>query len=262
MGSAAIQGAVWSAGARTWAELQEPQQFSFYEAAFDAIAVGDGMRLLDAGCGSGLALEMARARGAEVFGFDASAGLLEFAAERMPDVELLQGDLELMPYDDEEFDAVTAFNAVQFAADPNAALTEIKRVCKRGGRVAIVTWAPAEESDMGTVLGALDPLMPAPPSGADAPSPFTLTERGALEARMGDAGLDVREPIEVRTRFVYWDKETAVRALVAIGLGVVASAKSGEGVVRKRLGEAYDQFVQPDGSVVLENLFRVLPATA
>jgi hypothetical protein len=53
MGSAQVQGKLWGPGARDWAELNEPCCTPFYEAVFDAIAVGSGLVMLDAGCGGG-----------------------------------------------------------------------------------------------------------------------------------------------------------------------------------------------------------------
>jgi SAM-dependent methyltransferase len=257
-----MQGAVWSAGARTWADIQEPQQSPFYEAAFDAIGVGENTNLLDAGCGAGLAMERARARGAEVSGFDASPGLLAIAKERMPLVDLRQGDIENLPYDDDQFDAVTAFNAVQFAETPANAVQEIKRVCKPGGKVALVSWAPANENDMRVILDALAPLMPDPPPGINPPSPFALSERGDLEDLMATAGLDVGEPIELPVVFTYPEHDTALRGMVATGPGMLAVNNAGEDLAQDTLGEAFQMFVTDDGSVVLNNKFRVVPATA
>src|SRR5580693_2235237 len=71
MSSAEVQGKLWGPGARDWAELNEPCCMPFYEAVFDAIAVGPGMVMLDAGCGGGFALQLAAKRGAIVAGFDA-----------------------------------------------------------------------------------------------------------------------------------------------------------------------------------------------
>jgi len=59
MGSAEVQGKLWGPGARDWAELNEPCCVPFYEAVFDAIAVGPAMVMLDAGCGGGFALQLA-----------------------------------------------------------------------------------------------------------------------------------------------------------------------------------------------------------
>ncbi|MGB5756908.1 MAG: class I SAM-dependent methyltransferase [Acidimicrobiales bacterium] len=78
----------------------------------DELGTGGATRLLDAGCGSGLALQIAAGRGAEVAGIDASAGMLTIARERNPDADLHEGDLDELPWDDDRFDAVTAFNSV------------------------------------------------------------------------------------------------------------------------------------------------------
>jgi hypothetical protein len=66
-----MQGPLWGAAARDWARLAEPAARPFYEAVFDAIGVGSGLALLDAGCGAGYALSLARERGAAVSGLDA-----------------------------------------------------------------------------------------------------------------------------------------------------------------------------------------------
>jgi ubiquinone/menaquinone biosynthesis C-methylase UbiE len=113
MGSADVQGALWGAAAQDWAEVQEPTGAPIYEAAFDALGVGNGTRLLDVGCGSGYALLLAAKRGASVSGFDASAELLDVARARLAEADFRQGDLEALPYQDDTFDAVTAFNSVQ-----------------------------------------------------------------------------------------------------------------------------------------------------
>ena len=94
MGSSAVQGELWGRAARDWAQFNEPSCEPFYEAVFDAIGLSDGQPLLDAGCGSGLALQLAAKRGAEVSGLDASSELLQVTRERVPDGTTEQGDLE------------------------------------------------------------------------------------------------------------------------------------------------------------------------
>src|SRR4051794_26386448 len=99
-GSAAVQGELWGARAVDWARLQEPRQRTLYRAAFDALSLGAGTRVLDVGCGSGLALREAADRGAEVAGLDASEALVDIARRRAPGVEIVVGELEDLPFAD------------------------------------------------------------------------------------------------------------------------------------------------------------------
>jgi 2-polyprenyl-3-methyl-5-hydroxy-6-metoxy-1,4-benzoquinol methylase len=83
-GSSAIQGPLWSARAHDWVRVQEPLMRPAFEAGLDALAITSTTRLLDVGCGSGLALWLAADRGARVSGLDASTALLEHAQRRIP----------------------------------------------------------------------------------------------------------------------------------------------------------------------------------
>lgn len=260
MGSAEREGEIWSVGAETWAELQEPNFAPAYDAALDATGAAAGTVLLDAGCGAGLALVRATERGARVSGFDASEGLLEVARERLPEADLRQGDLEDLPYDDHTFDVVTAFNSVQFAEDPLAALREIARVSRSGGAAAIVTWAPLEESEMSAIFGALAALVEPPAPGQ--PGPFALAERGRMEELIARAGMTVREARELPLAFDYDDLDAAIRGMIATGPGTRTAAAAGAERARAALEEAFSEFVQPDRGVRLENRFRLLLASA
>ncbi|HEY0778199.1 MAG TPA: methyltransferase domain-containing protein, partial [Gemmatirosa sp.] len=110
-GTASVNGDLWGTRARDWADVQEGQARALYDAVLDALAIGRGTRLLDAGCGAGMGAMLAAARGATVTGVDASDALLAIARERVPDGEFRRGDLEALPVPDAQFDAVTGFNA-------------------------------------------------------------------------------------------------------------------------------------------------------
>ena len=187
MGSAQVQGKLWGPGARDWAELNEPCCTPFYEAVFDAIAVGPGMVMLDGGCGGGFAWQLAAKRGATVTGFDACAPLLDIARERVPAADIRQGDLESLPFAGHTFDAITAFNSVQYQADPVAALRELRRVAKPRAPVAILTWGAPERCQSRVILAAIGGLLPPPPPGAE--GPFALSVPGKLEKLAEAAGL-------------------------------------------------------------------------
>jgi SAM-dependent methyltransferase len=177
--------------------------------------VSRGTRLLDVGCGAGRALRQAADRGADVSGLDAAPGLLEIARRRVPRARLIQGELQTLPFGEDEFDAVSGFNSFQYAADPIAALREAKRVIRQGGRILVLVWSPAEMCELAPHLQSLGALMPPLPPGA--PGPFALCGRDALEEFFAIAELEVAEIRDVPCAFAYPDTETAIAALSSAG---------------------------------------------
>jgi SAM-dependent methyltransferase len=218
------------------------------------------MSLLDVGCGAGLALELAQRRGATVFGLDAAEGLLAVARERLPDADLRQGDIEELPYGEDSFDAVTAFNSVQYATDPTAALREIGRVAQPDAPVAIATWGRVEECEMRIVLGVIGALLPPPPPGAG--GPFALAAPGALETLVDSAGLSAERVIDVPTPYIYPDLSTAVQGQLASGPARMAIERVGRDTVSSALTDALETVKKDDGSVQLDNVFKVVIARA
>lgn len=119
-----------------------------------------GMDLLDVGCGPAtITAELAqRVAPGRVVGLDAAAGALEAAqatlAERglTSQVELTGGDVMSLPFDDGVFDVVHAHQVLQHLGDPVRALSEMRRVTRLGGIVAVrdavysaMTWFPQPE---------------------------------------------------------------------------------------------------------------------
>src|SRR5918912_4109381 len=135
MGSAAVQGQLWGMHAQDFAAYLEQVGLPLYGAVLDAARVTPGTRLLDAGCGAGLLVLLASLRGARVSALDASAALLDIVRARVPEADVREGDLEALPFADASFDAVTAVNSIFYAADMAAAMRELARVVRSGGRV-------------------------------------------------------------------------------------------------------------------------------
>ena len=259
-GSGQVQSALWGARARDWAELLECQARPLYEAVLDAIDANRGTELLDAGCGAGLAAQLAAARGAVVSGLDATPELLEIARERVLGGEFTHGDLEALPYPDDTFDAVTGFNSFQYAANPQRALTEARRVARPDAPVAIVTWAVPERCQAAAYLAALKPLLP--PAPPDAPGPFALSAPGRLEDLARAARLTPGNAAEVPCDWIYPDLNTALRALLSPGPAVKAIQTSGEDAVRAGIQTAIAPFRQTNGGYRIGSAFRYLIATA
>lgn len=260
MGSAAVQGELWGTRARDWAELQEPNNVPHYEAVLDAIDAGPGTHLLDAGCGSGLAAALAAKRGARVSGLDAAEGLIAIARERLPEGDFRVGELEELPWDAGTFDAVTAFNSIQYATDPRAAVTELRRVAKPTAPVGVVVWAAPEHNDAKAFMAAIGSLLPPPPPGAG--GPFALSVPGVLEELLASAGLEPAAAGEVPTPFEFADLEAAWRSVAASGPGTRAIREAGEERARATVTASFAPFRQPDGRYRLENAFRYVIARA
>lgn len=258
MGTAEVQGRLWGARPRAWAELQESANAPMYEAAFDAAGLSDGQRYLDIGCGAGLALSLAAARGAEVSGLDAAAGLAELARARCPDADIRIGELEELPFADGTFDIVSGFNSFQYAADKVNGLAQAKRVMKDGGKLIVLVWGQPEECEMAGYLKALGGLLPPPPPGA--PGPWALSPPGALEDLAGQAGLRTIHAETVPITFDFASEQDAVRGLLAPGPATLAIQTSGEGTVAEAIRGAIAPFRRADGSYSLRNAFRFIIA--
>ena len=96
-----------------------------------------GRRTLDLGCGEGRVARDLAARGHSVAGIDASPTLVELARAADPDGEYLVGDAAALPFDDESFDLVIAYNVLMDVEDMAGAVREAARVLEPGGRLCI-----------------------------------------------------------------------------------------------------------------------------
>ena len=253
MGSAAVQGTLWSKRAGDWAKLQEPKHLLLFQRALEAIEPLAGKTLLDAGCGSGLALELALARGAVISGVDAASALVDIARKRLPQANLQVGDIETLPFDDRSFDRVCAFNSVQYAADPMHALRELRRVARQEARVLIGQWGEAARCDTEPLFAKLRALAPPPPG---TPAPLALTGDGRLEMLLVDAGMRPERWGEAVCPWHYPSLESAWLALASAGPLVRVLDVAGNQAVYDAFREVFEPFVQPDGTVLQHNVFR------
>ena len=100
--------------------------------------VQPGSRVLDACCGTGDLAIAAEREGGIVTGLDFSGEMLVRARRKSTTVEWVQGDLLQLPYADSSFDAATVGFGVRNVDDLRAALVELRRVLRPGGRLAIL----------------------------------------------------------------------------------------------------------------------------
>ena len=257
-GSAGRWGPRWGARAAEWAATEE-HQLPTYEATIERIGLGGGTRVLEVGCGSGVFLRAAADGGAHVTGLDASPALLELARERVPEADLLAGDLQFLPYADDSFDVVAGFNSFFFASDIVAALREAGRVAVPGGTVVIQVWGRHGTCDLDVIKPIVRPFFPGYDPGA--PPPPDLGEPGALEAIATAAGLTPAEAFDVVWAYTYENAGALTTGLLSAG-GVGEAAGEREPEVRAALLDVLEPFRTPGGGYRLENTWHVLLARA
>ena len=255
---ARAQQALWGTDAQGWSELAEPLNVTLFEAMLDATGVGPGVRVLDLGCGSGLALSLAAARGAVVAGLDVSPTLLERAAARVPGADLVLGEIETLDFPDACVDVVLAVNSVQFAADPVAALRGAARVVRPGGAVAVSLFAEPERCESTAFHVAMSAW--SPPVRQAAHQPYALSGPGGLERALLAAGLDVEHAAEVSLDWDYASVDAAVRGLLSSGGGARATQDAGRPAAEAAIRGAVAPFTRADGRVVMHNVFRYVLA--
>ncbi len=145
---------------------------------YEALRPLSGQRILDDGCGPGFYVaELAEKVGPDGFvvGVDQSPDMLGLAAARSAgrsNVEFREGEATALPVQDEEFDAAVAVQMLEYLTDVDAALAELYRALRPGGRLALwdidwstVSWHSGDPDRMQRVLDAwdhhlADPVLP------------------------------------------------------------------------------------------------------
>ncbi|WP_293772523.1 class I SAM-dependent methyltransferase [Sporichthya sp.] len=185
-------GEYWATNAATFDESMA----AYLPPLFAAANVSLGERVLDIGCGNGVTtLEAARRSApARAMGLDLSASMLEVARhrateQRTANVEFIQGDAQVYPFEPGGFDVVISRAGVMFFADPAAAFANIGRGVRSGGRLALMVWQGIEVNEWMTAVAAAlaaGRTLPTPPPGA--PGPSSLGNPDRVRQLLGDAG--------------------------------------------------------------------------
>src|SRR5215204_1116536 len=136
---------------------------------FSRIKSQDGV--LDVACGTGVVAVTAARLGARVTGLDLTPELLERARENATiaqvSIDFHEGDVEHLPFGDNEFDAVLSQYGHMFAPRPAVAIAEMLRVLRPGGTIAFSTWPP--EMNVGRQFLLAASYGPPLPEGASPP---------------------------------------------------------------------------------------------
>ncbi len=143
-------------------------------------------RVLDVACGTGNLTIPAARGGASVTGVDIAPNLVAQAQARAAEEGLSiafdVGDAESLPYEPGEFDAVVTMFGAMFAARPERVASELLRVTRSGGTIAMANWTPT--GFVGDMLKTTVRFAQSP-AGAP-PSPLLWGSEEQVQARLGD----------------------------------------------------------------------------
>ena len=257
-------GQVGSEAATFYEELFVPALFAQWAPRMvDAVGPSPGERALDVACGTGvLARELAnRLGGTNVTGIDINEGMLAVARTRAPEIQWRNAQADALPFDDARFDAVTCQFGLMFFPDRAAALAEMWRVLKPGGRLAVAVWASLEETPAyATVVAMLGRLF-GDEVANELRAPFCLGNRDALAALFHAAKIP-----DARISTIVGDgKFTSIRAWVDADAKAWTLAERLDAdqyaLLQREAESALAGFTNDEGRVVFESPAHIVTAT-
>jgi ubiquinone/menaquinone biosynthesis C-methylase UbiE len=194
MSERATTGQVNTSAAEVYDLFFVPALFGAWaEPLCDAAGLKLGVTVLDVACGTGATTRVADRRvgtSGSVTGLDRNAGMLSVARTRAPEIRWLDGRAESLPFPAEEFDAVLCQFGLMFFDDRVAALTEMQRVLRPGGCLAVSVWDNVQNSPgYAGMIKLIDRLFGSEPAAA-LQTPFVLGEKSVLRDLATAAGLE------------------------------------------------------------------------
>lgn len=179
--------------AQVYQELFVPALFApWAETVAAAAGVGAGHEVLDVACGTGaLARAVVPVVGpsGRVAGLDANPEMLAVAEQVGGDITWIEGRAEQLPFAPASFDRVISQFGFMFFEDPVGSLTEMQRVLRPGGRLAVAVCDALDHSPGYAVLTELLHRLFGPEVAAAFRAPFASGDRDRLLALGHQAGL-------------------------------------------------------------------------
>jgi SAM-dependent methyltransferase len=268
----------WERAARGWGRrADQVREWGMPVSAWliEHLELQPGQRVLELASGPGdtgfMAAELL-APGGTLISSDASEPMLEVARARaralgIDNVEFKQLELEWIDLPTASVDAVLCRWGVMLVVDPAAALREVRRVLRPGGRAALAVWAPPEENPWATIpTRVLVDLGHEEAPDPNAPGMFALAAEGRLRELLEDAGfVDVFVESVTLTRALPGVREYVDQMLdVSVPFAQVYERldESGRAEVEREIATCVEPYAEPGGSLRLPGVSLVALAGA
>lgn len=153
---------IYAGYSRTYDAIFKRFFFPRIKHAISTMDIKHGDRVLDVGVGTGLSLPLFP-RYCNVVGIDISSAMLKQAREKakkfnLNHVTLFEMDAMNIDFPDNSFDKVFISHVISVVPDPYRTISEVKRVCKNGGKIAIVNHFRSNKKMVGGIVKMLNPL--------------------------------------------------------------------------------------------------------
>jgi SAM-dependent methyltransferase len=257
------EGRHWRSEAARYDEINRV----FGEALIDAAHLSPGERVLDVGCGAGaIALEAARRvrPAGSVLAVDISPELVAVARDRAAsagagEVEVVEADAAAYPYDEEAFDVLVSRNGLMFFVDPDAALANLARALRPGGRIVFTAPQALDRNPWIMVAGAAAAPHVGIPAGVapGQPGPLGLADRSLIADVLERAGFTAVEIEEltgsIRIGTNVDDAVAFIRSMPMVRDLLAGAPPANQAAAIEAVEQALADHTTPDGVVIQGN---------
>jgi SAM-dependent methyltransferase len=197
---------------------------------------------------------------------DAEPSMVDLAQHNVPAARVCVGVLPHLPYPDDSFDAVVANFVINHVGDPGAAVSELRRVVRPGGRIGVTVWphpAPPLQNLWQEIMRAAGVTRPATIPTVSADRNFDRTPAG-LTGLLRDATL-----AQVSCQTIAWQHHTSPQEWwtgPANGIGALGVAIAGQPAhvvaqVRQHYDNLTAQYLTEEGILALPTAALLASAT-
>lgn len=231
----------------------------------DAAGIARDQRVLDVACGTGVLARAVMKRvgsGGSVVGLDPNQEMLAVARRKSPNIEWREGRAEALPFDSESFDAVVSQFGMMFFQDRRAAVQEMMRVLRPGGRMTVAVWDKLENTPGYAALTALLQRLFGDEIADAMRAPNVLGDKALLHSVFTDAGIPDAEMM-TRTSTVRF---SSIQSLISAErscvwtLGGLLNGDQFE-LLQREAEPVLRPFVTADGSVAFPASAHIVKAT-
>ena len=225
--------------------------------------VDQGARVLDAGCRTGvLARAAAREAGqfSDITGLDRDESMLVVARRLAPEITWVQGDVQELPFEDQDFDRVLCQFVLMFVKNRVAAIREMWRVLKPGGRLVIVTWDSLEKSAAYSRLLKLIAGIAGPVAARTLYTPWGLGDDNTLISLLRSAGIVEFELLMRKGIVKFPSIDTLVEVEIMASPSMNSMSKLQCSTIKHLAYEGLAQFLLPNGEVTIQRDAKIVTA--